>query len=216
MIQRTLVVFLTLLVGTSCFTRRTSVSSGLAKLEHNETGIASWYGIEEEGRATASGEIMVPKLLTAAHQTLPFGSLVRVTEIDTGNSVEVIINDRGPFVRNRIIDLSYAAAQRIKLVGRGITKVYIEVIGSKGPLANRRWRIQIGSFIDQVSAIKLAAIIESKGFKPVSISILKQANKRYYRVLVGSFHDRASAERLNRQLQKSGQKGFVLLTAANS
>ncbi|HUP58925.1 MAG TPA: septal ring lytic transglycosylase RlpA family protein [Thermoanaerobaculia bacterium] len=91
-------------------------------------GLASWYGQEFAGRTTANGEIFDPEILTAAHRTLPFGTLVRVTNVRSGGSVVVRINDRGPFIESRIIDLSYAAAKEIDMVEIGITPVRIEVV----------------------------------------------------------------------------------------
>lgn len=94
------------------------------------TGLASWYGQEFSGRATANGEIFDPMLLTAAHRDLPFGTLVEVRNSRNGRNVQVRINDRGPFVAGRIIDLSYAAAERIGMVEAGVTPVEVRVLGS--------------------------------------------------------------------------------------
>lgn len=91
-------------------------------------GFASWYGQEFAGRTTANGEIFDPNMLTAAHRTLPFGTLVRVKNPRSGSAVVVRINDRGPFIESRIIDLSYAAAQQIDMVEAGVTPVVIEVV----------------------------------------------------------------------------------------
>ena len=91
-------------------------------------GVASWYGQEFAGRTTANGEIFDPMLLTAAHRTLPFGTRVRVTSLETGRSVTVRINDRGPFVGGRTVDISRAAAQSIGMIDRGVTKVKMDVI----------------------------------------------------------------------------------------
>lgn len=90
-------------------------------------GIASWYGEEFAGRVTASGEIFDPMQLTAAHPALPFGTVAMVTNVRNGLSVEIRINDRGPYVGNRIIDLSYAAAERIGLIEQGIGRVEMRV-----------------------------------------------------------------------------------------
>ena len=95
---------------------------------HTETGIASWCGERFHGRRTASGEIFDMHALTAAHRTLAFGSIVRVTEIQSGESVDVRINDRGPAHDARIIDLSYAAARKLGIVGRGVARVKLSVI----------------------------------------------------------------------------------------
>lgn len=93
-----------------------------------QVGIASWYGPNFHGRRTASGEVFDMHALTAAHRTLPFGTLVRVTYLKTGKSVVVRINDRGPWKRGRILDLSYGAAKAIGLVRDGTGKVKLEVI----------------------------------------------------------------------------------------
>jgi rare lipoprotein A (peptidoglycan hydrolase) len=91
-----------------------------------ETGLASWYGPKFHGKLTASGEVFNQEKFTAAHPTLPWGSRVKVTNLDNGKSVDVRINDRGPFGRGRIIDLSRAAARALGMVGRGITTVRVE------------------------------------------------------------------------------------------
>lgn len=99
------------------------------------TGVASWYGQEFAGRSTANGEIFDPKLMTAAHRTLPFGTVVEVRNPKTGESVRVRINDRGPFIRNRVIDLSWAAARKLSLVEAGVGTVELVVLGKGVPLA---------------------------------------------------------------------------------
>lgn len=93
-----------------------------------EVGIASWYGAAHHGRRTASGEIFDMNAMTAAHRTYPFGTRVRVTDLATGRTVVVRINDRGPFVRGRIIDLSRAAAARLGIVQAGTARVRVERI----------------------------------------------------------------------------------------
>jgi len=91
-----------------------------------ETGMASWYGARHHGKRTASGELFDQKKFTAAHRTLPWGSIVKVTNLANGKSVEVRINDRGPFEKGRIIDLSRAAAQVLGMLGTGVAQVEIE------------------------------------------------------------------------------------------
>jgi rare lipoprotein A len=91
-----------------------------------ETGLASWYGPKFHGKLTASGEVFNQEKFTAAHPTLPWGSRVKVTNLDNGKSVDVRINDRGPFKRGRVIDVSRAAAKALGMVGRGITTVRVE------------------------------------------------------------------------------------------
>jgi len=92
-------------------------------MKHSSEGMASWYGPGFHGRKTASGERYNQRDLTAAHKTLPFGSMIRVINVDNGKAVVVRINDRGPFVRGRVIDLSRAAAERIGMIGQGTARV---------------------------------------------------------------------------------------------
>lgn len=96
-------------------------------------GVASWYGDYFHGRLTANGEVFDQHKLTAAHPTLPLPSLARVTRIDTGQSVLVRVNDRGPFVEGRVIDLSFAAAEALDFVDQGIAAVRIEALGPADP-----------------------------------------------------------------------------------
>lgn len=96
-----------------------------------ERGAASWYGRALAGNPTASGEPFRPARRTAAHKTLPFGTVVRVTRPDTGARVRVVINDRGPFVQGRIIDLSRRAARRIDMLREGVVPVEVEVVGCR-------------------------------------------------------------------------------------
>lgn len=102
---------------------------------YDELGIASWYGPAFDGKLTANGEVYDMYAVSAAHKSLPFGTVVRVTDLETGRSIVVRINDRGPFVEGRIIDLSFGAARQLGLsgqtpndTGRGITKVGLKVL----------------------------------------------------------------------------------------
>ncbi len=99
-----------------------------------QRGVASWYGDDFDGWLTASGEVYDMQALTAAHRTLPFGTVVRVTNAENGRQVRVRINDRGPYVNGRIIDLSYGAARQLGLVASGVAAVQLEVVGHAGPL----------------------------------------------------------------------------------
>lgn len=100
--------------------------------DNTEVGKASWYGRKFHGRPTASGERFDMRELTAAHRTLPFGTQVRVTNLENNRSVVVRINDRGPFVGDRIIDLSRAAARQISMIERGVVRVRIRVMRNSG------------------------------------------------------------------------------------
>ncbi len=100
-----------------------------ARPDRVQTGWASYYGREFDGRKTANGETYDMHALTAAHRSLPFGTRVKVTDIETGRSVVVRINDRGPWARGRILDLSFEAARRIGMIGPGTARVRMEVLG---------------------------------------------------------------------------------------
>ena len=123
----------------SCVFLLSSLSWGCAHRAYRESGLASWYGPGFRGKPTASGERFAPRKKTAAHRTLPFGSVVKVTRTDTGRSVRVVINDRGPFVEGRVIDLSKGAARRIEMLDEGVAPVKLKVVGCRprrGPCAH--------------------------------------------------------------------------------
>jgi len=122
-----------------------------------ETGIASWYGAPYHNRRGSNGEIYDMNAMTAAHRTLPLGSIVRVTELQNHNSVIVRITDRGPFVEGRIIDLSQAAARKLGLVQKGTAQVEVDLLKSPAPVGpGGRWAVQIGGFGEEEAARDLA------------------------------------------------------------
>ncbi len=175
-----------------------------------QTGIASWYGPGFHGHPTSSGEIYDQNQLTAAHQTLPLGTRVEVTNLDNGRSVEVRINDRGPFVDGRIIDLSYAAARTLGMVGPGTVPVRLEVLNGSSPtLEAAAFTVQVGSFADPDNANRLKASLE-KRFDQVRITSLDGSGQRYYRVRVGHFADRADAVALARAVAPLGLPAIIV------
>jgi len=121
-----------------------------------ETGIASWYGPPYHNRSASNGEIYNMNALTAAHRTLPLGSMVRVTNVKTGHSVVVRITDRGPFIPGRILDLSLAAAKAVDVWRPGLATVKVELLKTPVPVdEGGRWAVQIGGFDDQAAASEL-------------------------------------------------------------
>ena len=123
-----------------------------------ETGIASWYGAPYHNRRGSNGEVYDMHAMTAAHRTLPLGSIVRVTNLQSQQSAIVRITDRGPFIQGRILDLSEAAAKKIGMLERGTARVQIEVLKTPVPLSNAgRWAVQIGGFDQEKAARELAA-----------------------------------------------------------
>ena len=122
-----------------------------------ETGLASWYGGPYNKRRGSNGEIYNMNAMTAAHRTLPLGSIVRVTNLKTGRSALVRITDRGPFVEGRVLDLSQAAARKVDVLQPGVAMVRIEVMRAPSSLeTGGRWAVQIGAFEKEHSADKLA------------------------------------------------------------
>jgi rare lipoprotein A len=149
-----LLAFLLAAVLGSSFAPAAPVGSAApaAGAEGVDVGIASWYGPDFNGRKTSSGEIYDKERLTAAHRTLPFGTFLLVRDLDNGSSVVVRINDRGPFAKNRIIDLSEAAARIIGMVPTGTARVSLTIIPREEALA---WR---GGGIDGAPALDPAAV----------------------------------------------------------
>jgi rare lipoprotein A len=185
-----------------------------APLEGRATqiGIASWYGPGFHGQPTASGAIYNQNELTAAHQTLPLGTRVMVTNLNNGSSIEVIINDRGPFAKGRIIDLSHAAAQAIGMVGPGTASVRVEVIDHGRHKINAipeslDYTLQLGSFSKLENARELRDRL-SQSFGEAVIVPLRSAETTYYRVQLGTFRNRAAAEEQARQV---GQLGLPII-----
>ena len=130
---------------------------GNARPIFTETGLASWYGPPYHNRRASNGEIYNMNALTAAHRTVPLGSICRVTNVKTGNSTLVRITDRGPFIKGRIVDLSLAAAKKIRVWKAGVSRVKLEVLTSPASLQEGgRWAVQIGGFDDSKVAGDLA------------------------------------------------------------
>jgi rare lipoprotein A len=128
-----------------------------------ETGMASWYGAPYHNRRGSNGEIYDMNAMTAAHLTLPLGSIARITNVKTGHSAVVRITDRGPFVEGRIVDLSLAAAKALDVYLPGTAKVRLEVLQAPVPLdTGGRWAVQIGSIADKKAAAELAEHLQRR------------------------------------------------------
>lgn len=184
-----------------------------SQIRLSQTGIASWYGPGFHGKPTASGVIYDQHELTAAHQTLPLGTRVMVTNLENGSSTEVTINDRGPFAKGRIIDLSYAAAQAIDMVGPGTALVRVDILHSPVRLQTIRtaldYTLQLGSFTQLDNARQLRDRLEP-AFPGATIAPLQSGNATYYRVHLGTFSNRAEAEERARQVSQSGYSVIIM------
>ncbi|PIV24086.1 MAG: septal ring lytic transglycosylase RlpA family lipoprotein [Deltaproteobacteria bacterium CG03_land_8_20_14_0_80_45_14] len=182
------------------------------KIEKRESkevqfGVASWYGGEFHGRPTSSGEVYDMYQLTCAHNTFPLGTVLMVTNLENGRSLELKVNDRGPFVKERILDVSYAAAQMLGMWEKGTALVKVEVI-SPGVEPVQRFTLQVGSFADETNAQKLAEQLR-KSFENVYVTIVETLTQKYHRVRVGQFETRESALPIAEKLSQMGFKVLV-------
>lgn len=176
---------------------------------YTEDGNASWYGKPFDGRRASNGEIYDMYKLTAAHRTLPFDTLVRVTNLNNGRSTTVRITDRGPFVEGRIIDLSLAAAREIESVGPGVVPVRLEVLGNVDVTAGY-FTVQVGAFHDRGNAERLRDRL-SAAYSPIFIQQYDSPDGTFYRVRVGKISGEDSAHDFGEQLRsKEGFAPFVV------
>ena len=176
-----------------------------------ERGVASWYGPGFHGRKTASGEIFDMHQLTAAHRTLPLGSVVQVRSLTSGRSVTVRVNDRGPFARNRILDLSQAGASGLGMVGQGTDQVEIRVVAYRGRAGAMGYlRVQVASFAEQTNAQTLAGRLRGQ-YSDVRIEVVELPEGRRYRVHVGRFTSEQQAEAVARHLEAQLQVDPLVL-----
>jgi len=168
-----------------------------------ERGSASWYGPGFHGNRTANGEVYDMHQLTAAHRTLPLGSVAEVRSLTTGRQVTVRINDRGPFARGRILDLSFAGAQAMGMIGRGTDDIELRVIRYQGKAGEFGvLRVQVGSFADPANARPLLERL--KGSYPGSRAVAVDFPEgRRYRVYAGQFQTEPAAEQAAAYLKRS-------------
>jgi rare lipoprotein A len=174
-----------------------------------EQGVASWYGVPFDGRRAADGEIFDMNTLVAAHRTLPFGSILRVTNLNNGRDVEVRVIDRGPFVGDRILDLARAAAVSLDMIGTGTAPVRIELLSSPSP-AGGEFTVQIGAFADRNNADQLRERLLTR-YQPIFIQDYDSPTGHFYRVLVGRIPSPDAAQQLAVQLRSAdGFQTFVI------
>lgn len=205
-----------LLVSARCSSRprapiQAAPDAALAGAGWRQEGIASWYGGDDgfEGKPTASGEIYDSALLTAAHRDLPLGTVVDVESLENGRSVRVRINDRGPFIRGRVIDLSQAAARELLLIGPGTGPVRVTVVQKSlepAPFSpTGLWAVQIGSFADLGRAQRHAERARATGR-----TAYLEPYRGLSRVKVGQYESRREAREALVQLEAEGFEGIVV------
>lgn len=184
-------------------------------------GIASWYGRRYHGQKTASGEIYDMYGMTAAHTILPIPSYVRVTNPENGRSVVVKVNDRGPFKKDRLIDLSYAAAHKLRLVGQGSGKVVVEWLDPKQPqpvamdssakVAAAGSYVQLGAFKQKENADLLRQQLEQQGLTQ-GAAVESWYNADLYRVRLGPYASREEAERAAENIRQTMGLSAIITT----
>lgn len=205
--------------------------AAFSQIGYTQKGYASYYSHPFHGRKTANGEVFNMKALTAAHQTLPFNSLVKVTNLKTNKSIVVRINDRGPFRKKRIIDLSHSAARSLNFLNQGTIRVKLELIGMQNKSRPKKlefesfetgkfynyngiefspegYSIQIGAFSSKENALKLCKKLEAKGYKS-AIKILEINNTRMYRIFAGIYSTENRTSKAHKKLLKDYPNSFV-------
>ena len=201
-----------------------------------QRGVASWYGPDFHGLATSSGERYDMNAMTAAHTTLPLPTWVEVTNLENGKHVVVKVNDRGPFVKNRLIDLSFAAATALDMVGTGTTRVEVRavappadafrtatpVVAAAPPLAQsppaqgasvERMFLQVGAFAQQENAERLVARLRASGFANPTLVTQPDDGRRLHRVWLGPVRDSVEYDALDARLRSIGVSNARLVTA---
>jgi len=176
---------------------------------NEQTGMASWYGEEFHGKLTSNKEIYNMYAMTAAHKTLPFGTYVKVTNLTNGRSVVVRINDRGPFLKGRIIDLSFTAANKLGMSETGVAPVKITVLRRFSPRkSSQKFVVQAGSFIEKKNALILKSKLQ-KRYRRVYITEYNASSQIYYRVRIRCRNMKA-AQRIAESLTRKGYSAHVL------
>jgi rare lipoprotein A len=180
-----------------------------AKVIYREVGWASWYGPGFQNRKGANGEVFDTNKMTAANRTLPLNSIVRVTDLKTNESVIVRITDRGPFVGDRILDLSRAAARKLSVFQRGTALVRLEVLETPAPIASGgRWCVQIGAFPDHEQAAKLKQKLTRRYHTAKVLQFSSPMGGDWLRVLVAN-DDKKRAEELIHETRTDAAKFLV-------
>lgn len=201
-----------------------------------QTGKASFYADKFEGTPTASGEKYRHNKLTAAHKTLPFGTRVRVTNLENKQSVEVVINDRGPYVEKRIIDLSKSAAEKLGFVNQGLADIRLEVIDAGdgktsdpiktvdhvmveekefydfeiSRLKPKGFGVQVGTYQELVNLMRLSDNLKNSYKKQVTVQVKIIKGVKYYGLILGQFPTRPKAEQFRVELQKKFPDAFIV------
>lgn len=209
---------------------------GVAATAQIQTGKASFYADKFDGHPTASGEKYRHNKLTGAHKTLPFGTKVRITNTANNAVVEIIINDRGPYVEGRIVDVSKSAAEKLGFINQGLADVTLEVIDAgdgKGggqviPIDRvsvdekefykfeiersipKGFGVQLGTFQELVNLMRLSENLKRSYQKRMTVQVKVVSGVKYYSIILGQFPSRAKAEGLLREVKPKFPDAFIL------
>ncbi len=201
-----------------------------------QTGKASFYADKFEGHSTASGEKYKHNKLTAAHKTLPFGTVVRVTNLANGNTVDVEINDRGPYVDGRVIDLSRSAAEQLGFINLGITDVKIDVVDAGDGKSKSQpvsidnvsvseneyydfeitsvkpkgFGVQVGTYQELVNLMRLTENLKNSYKKNVTVQVKILNGVKFYSLIIGPFPTRAKAETLHNEVKDKYSGSYIV------
>lgn len=208
----------------------------LISMGQSQTGKASFYADKFEGQPTASGEKYKHNKLTAAHKTLPFGTVVRVTNIANGNTVDVVINDRGPYVDGRIIDLSRSAAEKLGFINLGVTDVKLDVVDAGDGKSKSQpvsidnvsvdedeyydfeissfkpkgFGVQIGTYQELVNLLRLTENLKDSYKKRVTIQVKILNGVKFYSLIIGPFPNRQKAENFHNNVKQKYSGSFIV------
>lgn len=169
---------------------------------YDEVGLASWYGADFHGKKTANGQTYDMYGVSAAHKTLPLGSKVEVTNLDNNRSVVLTINDRGPFVNERILDLSYGAARKLGTVECGVARVRVTALTGNtvperlAPATGKLYQVRVGAFAVRDNALRVQRQLLDAGYSGANITLVDRDGQMLHIVLAGSFKSRDQAERV--------------------
>ena len=214
-----------------CMLGTVLISSG-----QSQTGKASFYADKFEGHPTASGEKYKHNKLTAAHKTLPFGTVVRVTNLANGSTVEVEINDRGPYVDGRIIDLSRSAAEQLGFINLGVTEVKLDVVDAGDGKSKSQpvtidnvsvdedeyydfeissfkpkgFGVQIGTYQELVNLLRLTENLKDSYKKKVTIQVKILNGVKFYSLIIGPFPNRQKAESFHNEIKQKYSGSFIV------
>ncbi len=183
----------------------TSCRSSPVRPGWSQRGIASWYGPNFQGRPTANGESFDMNDMTAAHRTLPFHTVVEVENLDNGRRTSVRINDRGPFIRGRIIDLSKAAARSIQMIGNGTAEVRITILQSPLTKEESAYLVQAGAYREKDRAETVARHLR-KHFGEVQV----EASGAYYRVRILGLKGLTAAKEAQQRVLDFGYEALLI------